>query len=101
MTISDQKYRDLLNTRAQGLATIAELRGEGAGIIAAQRHDPSVQKMVKELSQKTGEPVDEIMDRILDGVREKLLPKAGPITTGTTEPNAAVAAYRAKLDGSD
>ena len=75
------------------------LRGEIAGVIAAQRHDPGVKKMVAELSEKTGEAPDEIMDRALGRARDKFLPEGKPITT-TTPPasNAAVTAFRDKLE---
>ncbi len=98
MPISDVEYRDLLNTHAKGLATRAELRGEISGIVASQRHDPREQKLVAEISEETGDPADEIMDRILGRVRAKLLPTASTSTTTPHASNAAVAAYRALLE---
>ena len=84
--MNDQEYRDLLNRHAEGRATIAELRGEAAGIIAAQRHSPDVKKMIREISKKTGDPVEEIEDRIFANVRAKLLPTS--TSTSTTTPPA-------------
>lgn len=105
MTISQSEYDAIKAVQAAARAEIAELRGQGVGEIMGLAGDPSLLKFAAEVIAKQGLTMtpQAYLGAMLEKQRDAWIEKYKVETPEPTRdaPGRAVAAYRAKLNGSD